>query len=65
MTASEVRVLRDQPERGWTTELSEIFVYDEASSWVLHPLRRSRWAAHPGFGSDSLPSSDPRALLTG
>lgn len=59
-----VTVVHDQPERGWTTELSDIFGSDGSQGWVLDPARRLRWAAHPGFGDDRFPPSDPQSLLT-
>jgi|GEM_PF-6527880 len=67
MTASDrggIRLVHDQPEKGWTTELSDVFQYHAANGWVLDPLRRLRWAAHPGFGDDAFPPSDLRSLLT-
>ncbi len=57
-------IVHDQPQPGWTTELSAIFAFSEASGWVLDPFRRLRWAAHPGFGDDAFPPSDPRSLFT-
>ena len=58
---SDIRVVDDEPTRGWRTELSDVFRLDEVQGWVLDPLR---WAAHPAWVDDHWPPSDPRSLLT-
>jgi hypothetical protein len=64
-TGRGVRRVFDEPEPGWTTELSDdLFGFNEEHGSVLDPARRLRWAAHPGWCDDSFPPSDPRSLLT-
>jgi hypothetical protein len=41
MASDGIRLVHDQPEKGWTTELSEIFGYNKANGWVLDPFRQA------------------------
>ena len=65
LDTTKVTLVRDQPARGWVTELSRMFPYREELGWRLDPVRRVRWAAHPGWCDDRFPPSDPQSLLTG